>query len=178
MDGQQKEAKVREIGLDTILYSTPPQLNQLRSVPRCKIRYIAFENGHTYFVPTTKLYLISGKIILAQVRTSNDTTLVYQDLYTDRIKTLPTKKIAAIGYADGTSKYYVDKVNLRNGGYLAAHVLEVSETAIVLENLARKRKKQTIEREEVYSIEFKNGFEQQFSSTHLSSDSDQDTNEN
>ena len=178
IDGHQEEAKVQEVGTDSIIYLVATSRTPHRKVARYRVSRITYENGQTYFISPTRIYLIDGKIIAAHVLKVNDTSIEYLDLYTDRVKSIPVKKVAAIGYEDGTRKYYVDKINLRDGGFVAGRVLEVNEASVVFENAARKYRKQTIEVTDILSIEFRNGFEQQFLSTQLPADPDTDQYEN
>ncbi len=178
IDGHEEDVSVQEVGTDTITYVVETSRQPHRRVARYRVSHITYKNGQTYFVSPTRIYFVNGKIVSAHVQKIDDTSIEYLDLYTDRVKRIPVKKVALIGYEDGTRKYYVDKINLRDGGYVAGRVLEVNEASVIFENAARKYRRQTMVLSDILSIEFKNGFEQQFLSTQLPSDPDKDHYEN
>ena len=178
VDGHQEEAKVLEVGIDTVYYAVDTSRTPRQQIARYRLSHITYENGQTYFVPPTRIYLNDGKIIAVRVQQTDDEHIEYIDLYTNRERRVAVKKVAVIGYEDGTSQYYNDKINLRDGGFIAGRVLEVSDAAVTYENAARQYRKQTVALDAILSIEFRNGFEQQFLSTQRLPDSDNDNYEN
>ena len=166
MDNTKVETKVLEVGLDSIKHlpttkkDTPPV-----SIPRAFVKYIQYKNGQRYFIDHSKLYLVNGKIVLAYIQKSTDKVVRYQDVYTHQEKTVPLKKVVAIHYDTDEKVNYLDKINLWSGQFMAGKVLQVKEESVIFENVARRNREQTIDIARVRSIEFKNGFEQEFSST-------------
>lgn len=178
VDGHQEAAKVLEVGTDTIRYVMGTSRTSHREVARYRVSHITYENGQTYFVPPTRIYLNDGKIVTVHVQQTDDKHIKYIDLYTNQERKVAIKKVAVVGYEDGTRKYYNDKINLRNGGFVAGRVLEVSDATVIFENAARQYREQTLALDNILSIEFINGFEQQFLSSQRLPDSAKDDYEN
>lgn len=166
MDNTKIETKVLEVGLDSIKHLPASRKNQASElIPRAFVKYIQYKNGQRYFIEHSKLYLINGTIVLANVQKATDKIVRYQDVYTHQEKTLPIKKVVAIHYDTDEKINFLDKINLWNGQFMAGRVLQVKEESVIFENVARRNREQSVDIARVRSIEFKNGFEQEFSST-------------
>lgn len=166
MDNSKIETKVLEVGIDSIKHVPVERKEQSPLlVPKAFVKYIEYQNGQQYFIEHSKLYLVSGKIVLAYVQKYDNKLVQYQDVYTRKVKNIPIRKVVAIHYQDGEKVNFMDKINLWDGQFRAGRVLEVKEESVTFENITRKNKKETVAIAEVRSIEFKNGFEQKFSSS-------------
>ncbi|MEQ9443392.1 MAG: hypothetical protein RIG62_30415 [Cyclobacteriaceae bacterium] len=165
MDKSKVETKVLEVGIDSIRHLPSAKKSQLpTSVPRAFVRYIEYRNGQKYFIAQSKLYLVSGKIVLAHVLKLTDKLVQYQDVFTHKVKNIPVRKVASIHYHNDEKVNILDKINLWSGQFMAGQVLEVNEEVVTFENITDKKRKQAVDIAKIRSIEFKNGFEQEFSS--------------
>ncbi|MGB3585215.1 MAG: hypothetical protein WBA23_01685 [Tunicatimonas sp.] len=165
MDNAQVVSKVLEVGIDSIVY-IPEKLNKKKGkeqhVPKAFIKFIEYENGQRYFVEHSQIFLTDGKLLLALVERYDENHLYYQDVYTRNAKRLAMRKVVAIRYNNNHRVNFMDKINLREGSYLAGSILEINDEEIVFENTENHHRKDKIDLDLVRSIEFKNGFEQEF----------------
>ena len=165
MDNTQLVSKVLEVGIDSITH-TPQRRNATpQKVPKAFIKFIEYQNGQRYFIEHSKLFMTDGKIVLALVREYDERHLSYQDVFSRQSKTIPLRKVAAIHYDKDHRVNFMDKINLRSGGFAAGQVLEIKEDEITFENVRRRGRKEIVDRSMVRSIEFENGFDQIFTST-------------
>lgn len=168
MDNTQVASKVLEVSIDSIVY-TPQNRGRKKvkeqRVPKAFIKFIEYENGQRYFVEHSQVYLTDGKLILALIDQYDEDHLFYQNVYTREAKRLPMRKVVAIRYDDDRRVNFMDKINLRNGDFVAGNIIEINEDEICFENMRYRRRKDNIDLDLVRSIEFKNGLEQEFTAT-------------
>ena len=168
MDNAQVASKVLEVGIDSIVY-TPINRNQKKSqnqrVPKAFVKFIEYDNGQRYFVEHSQVFLINGKLILGLINRYDENHLYYQNVYTRENKRLPMRKVVAIRYGNDRRVNFMDKINLRDGDFVAGNIIEINDEEITFENMRYRRRKDDIDLDLVRSIEFKNGFEQEFTAT-------------
>ncbi|WKN43782.1 hypothetical protein [Tunicatimonas pelagia] len=163
MDNTEVAAKVLEVGIDSIVYIPQGVKNaQSQRVPNAFIKFIEYQRGPRYFVEHSQVFLIGGQLILALIERYDEKYLYYKNVYTREAKRLPLRKVVAIRYDNDHRVNFMDKINLQDGDYLGGNILEIDEEAITFENVARRGRKEDINVDRVRSIEFKNGFEQEF----------------
>ena len=168
MDNTQVASKVLEVGIDSILYipnSTNKRKAQQQRVPNAFIKFIEYKNGQRYFVEHSQIFLTDGKLILALVKEYDEKHLYYQNVYTRELQRLSMRKVVAIQYDKDRRVNFMDKINLQDGDYVAGNILEINEQEVTFENMTHRRRKDDIDLDLVRSIEFKNGFEQEFTAT-------------